>query len=135
MNWHDKHWHFFISDQEFPHNQVSPTSGSTNQSHLLRHCSGSQQQQSNFISRPSSCGNHQQNNISLQHTGIPKVHQLEVYSNIENQNNPSVTSSLQGGCSTSSSSIGLSSSNENAQSNTSRSCGKYFWGKPYHMKF
>ena len=113
---------------------MSPTSGSTNQSHLLRHCSGSQQQQSNFISRPSSCGNHQQNNISLQQTGIPKVHQLEVYSNIENQNNPSITNSLQGGCSTSSSSIGLSSSNENAQSNTSRSCGKYFLGKPYYMK-
>ena len=106
---------------------MSPTSGTANQSHLQRHCSGSQQQQSNFISRPNSCGNHQQNNISLQQTGIPKVHQLEVYSNIENQNNPSVTSSLQGGCSTSS--IGLSSSNENAQSNTSRSCGKYFQGE------
>ena len=111
---------FYILDAEFPHNQVSPSNVSTNPNQMIRQCGGSQQQQSQFLSR-SHGNNQQQNNNSLQ-PAIPKVQQLDGYSNIGTQNS-SVTSS-QGNCSVSSS-LPLTTINDSVHHQSSGNFGKY----------
>ena len=113
----------YLSDEEFPHNQISPSNVSTNQSQILRQCGGGvSQTHQQFMNRPGSNGSNQQNNNSLQQPGIPKVHQLDGYNNVGGAQNVSVTSP---NCSVSSSSLPLTTMNDNqAQQQSSNIFGK-----------
>ena len=115
------HRYYFI-DEEFPHNQVSPTNVSSNQSQILRPCGVGMPQQHNqqfMNNRPGSNGNIQQNNNSLQQPDIPKVHQLDGYNAAQNS---SVTST---NCSVSSTSLPLNTMNDiHAQQQSSNLFGK-----------
>ena len=115
---------YYFIDEEFPHNQVSPTNVSSNQSQILRPCGVGMPQQHNqqfMNNRPGSNGTIQQNNNSVQQPAIPKVQQLDGYNAAQNS---SVTST---NCSVSSTSLPLNTMNDiHAQQQNSNIFGKIF---------